>query len=222
MKRLALSLLAVVLLLLAQAPAAAQTTLALSGGINLASANVEDASAMVPDIVSITRASVGLAAGFSLTDRFGIQLGSRYAQKGVGLELNEDGANIESRVELDYLEFTVLGRLRFPLAGDRVSLHVLTGPAVALETGCGLSATAGFGGETVELEEECDQVDLERSPVDLAWAVGGELDIGISDNVSAFPGILYTYGLADVDTATRASLKNRSLTLQIGLAYALR
>ena len=222
MKRLAIPLLAVVLLLLVQAPAAAQTTLALSGGINIASADVEDASEMVPDIVSVTRVSVGLAAGLSLSDRFGIQLGGRHAQKGVGLELNEDGASIESRVELDYLEFAVLGRLRFPLAGDRVSVHVLTGPAVAVETGCGLSATASFGGETVELEEACDEVDLERSPVDLAWAVGGELDIGISDNLSALPGILYAHGLADVDTATSASLKNRSLTLQIGLAYTLR
>ena len=222
MKHLTPPLLALVLLLPAQAPAAGQTTLALSGGLNIASADVEDASAMVPDAVSITRASVGLAADFSLSDRFGIQLGGRYAQKGVGLELNEDGANIESNVELDYFEFAALGRLRFPLAGDRVSLHVLTGPAMAVETGCSLNATASFGGESVELEEECDEVELERSLVDLAWAVGGGLDIGISENLSASPGILYTHGLADVDTATRASLKNRALTLQIGLAYTLR
>ena len=93
---------------------------------------------------------------------------------------------------------------------------------MAVETGCGLRATVGFGGESVQLEEECDEVDLERSLVDLAWGFGGGLDIGISENLSVSPGVLYTHGLADVDTATRASLKNRSLTLQIGLAYTIR
>ena len=65
--------------------------------------------------------------------------------------------NAESRIELDYLEFTALGRLRFPLAGDRLSLHLLTGPAVAVETGCGLSATNNFGDSRLEFEESADR-----------------------------------------------------------------
>lgn len=222
MKRLATPLVAIVLLPLAQAPTAAQTTFALTGGLNIASADVTDASAVVPDVVSVTRRSFGLAADFSLSETFGIQLGSRYSQKGVGLELDEDGFDVQSSAELDYLEFTALARLRFPLAGERVSIHLVTGPALAAETGCGLSATAGSGDSAFELAEECDEVGLERSAADVGWAVGGGLDIGITDNLSASPGIRYTHGLVDVDTATRASLKNRALTLQIGLAYTIR
>ena len=222
MKHLAMPLVALVLLPLAAAPAAAQTTLALTGGLNIASADVTDAAAVVPEAVSVTRMSFGLATDFSLSGTFGIQLGGRYAQKGVGLEIDEEGVNIESSVELDYLEFTALARLRFPLAGERVSIHLLTGPAVAAETGCGLRATADSGDSVFELEEECDEVNLERSAVDIGWVVGSGLNIGITDNLSASPGVLYTHGLVDVDTATQASLKNRALTLQIGLAYTVR
>ncbi len=220
MKHLA-PLLAVALLPLAQTPTSAQTTLALTGGLNFASADVTDETAVVPDVVSITRISVGLAADFSLSETLGIQLGGRLAQKGVGLDLHEEGIDAESSVELDYLEFTVLARLRFPLAGERVSIRLLTGPAVAAETRCGLRATASSGDAIVELEEECDDVNLERSAADVGWAVGGGLDIGITENLSASPGILYTHGLVDVDTASRSSLNNRALTLQIGLAYVI-
>jgi len=38
------------------------------------------------------------AADFSLSETFGIQLGGRLAQKGVGLELDTEGVNVESRV----------------------------------------------------------------------------------------------------------------------------
>lgn len=222
MKHPATLILAVALLPLVQTPTAAQTTLALTGGLMFASADVTDETAVVPDVVSVTRMSVGLAADFSLSETFGIQVGGRLAQKGVGLDLDEEGIDVESSVELDYLEFTALARLRFPLAGERVSIRLLTGPAVAAETGCGLRATAGSGDSIVELERECDDVNLERSAADVGWTVGGGLDIGITENLSASPGILYTHGLVDVDTASRSSLSNRALTLQIGLGYTIR
>ncbi len=222
MKQPTTPLLALAMLLLAHAPAIGQTTLSLTGGANIASADVDNESAAVPGLTSVTRISLGLAADFAFSDRLGMQLGGRYAQKGVGIEFNEEGVNAESRIELDYLEFTALGRLRFPLAGDRLSLHLLTGPAVAVETGCGLSVTASSGSPSFELEEECDEVNLERSAIDVGWAVGGGLDIGITEKLSASPGILYTRGLVDVDTASSGSLQNRALTLRIGLAYAIR
>lgn len=222
MKHLTTPLLAVVLLLLAQVPAAGQTTLSLIGGVNIASADVEDESAVVPDIGSITRMSVGLAADFALSDRFGIQLGGRYVQKGLRFDLTEADLAFESTSELDYLELAALGRLRFPLAGDRVFINLLTGPAVAVETGCGLSATGGSGGTTLEFDEDCDEVDLERSSADIGWVVGGGLDVGITENLSASPGILYTHGLVDIDKSAGGSLKHRAVTLQVGLAYAIR
>lgn len=222
MKHLTTPLLALVLLLLAQLPAAGQTTLALTGGVNIASVDVEDEAEAVPDFLSISRMSVGLTADFALSDRFGIQLGGRYAQKGGGLDLTDPDLAFESSVELDYLEFTALGRLRFPLAGDRVFVNLLTGPAVAMETGCGLSAKGGADGTVLEYEEECDDVDLERSSIDIGWVAGGGLDIGITGSLSASPGILYTHGLVDIDTTSGGSLRNRAVTLQVGLAYAIR
>ena len=107
---------------------------------------------------SVTRLSIGLAANIPASDGWGLQLGGSYSQKGGRFEISEQGVSGESRVETDYLEFTVLGRARFPVSGDRVSAHLLAGPALALESSCGFTAKAtGPDGGTFEFAEDCDQ-----------------------------------------------------------------
>lgn len=223
MRRLATLFAAMPLFLLAPPPAAAQTGLALTGGVNIVSLDVADDTEIVPDAQSINRISLGLTADFSLSERFGLRLGGHHSQKGSRFEFAEDGLRFETTTRFDYLEFTALGRMRFPLAGNRVSLDVLTGPAVGVETSCELSASARDpNGGMVELNESCDGINLDAASVDIGWVVGGGLDIGITDHLTAAPGLLYTRGLIDIDTAPAGSLKHRALTLQIGIGYTLR
>ncbi len=223
MKHFATSLLAIVLLLLVRMPVAGQTSLALTGGVNIASVDVGDDSRLVPDFQSVTRNSLGLAADFPLSESWGLQLGGRYSQKGGRADFTEDGLDGESTIELDYLEFTALGRLRLPLAGDHVFVQLLTGPAVAVDASCEVSFRVTDGtGTVLQATEGCDQDDdIKRSVVDLGWALGGSLEIGITENLSAHPSLLYIHGIVDIDSSGSASMKHRVLTPRIGLAYAI-
>lgn len=223
MKHLATLILAIVLLPLGRMPAAGQTSLALTGGVNIASVDVEDDSGFVPYIQSVTRISLGLAVDFPFSERWGLQLGGRYSQKGLRLESTDEDAWVwRSMTELDYLEFTVLGRLRFPVVGDRLSGHLQTGPAVAVETSCEFSTTVQFPDGAIDHAADRCESNWERSVVDIGWALGGSLDIGITENLSAHPSLLYIRGLVDIDPSDDTSIKHRVLTLRIGFAYALR
>ena len=184
--------------------------------------DVSDDSGIVIDYQSVTRMSVGLAADFPFSERWGLQLGGRYSPKGGRASLAEDGVDVTIR--LGYLEFTALGRLRLPLAGDRVFVQLLTGPAVAVEASCELSAVLPGTGSVLQITEGCDEDDgfeFERSAVDLGWALGGSLEIEITENLSAHPSLLYIHGIVDIDPSVGASTKHRVLTPRIGLAYAI-
>ena len=224
MKRLATPLLTTFLLLLTVTPAFSQVSLAVTGGVNIASMDIStESDFLAPDLKSVTRLSIGLAANIPASDGWGLQLGGSYSQKGGRFEISEQGVSAESRVETDYLEFTVLGRARFPVSGDRVSAHLLAGPALALESSCQLTAKAtGPDGGTFEFAEDCDgYIGLDRSTYDLGLAGGGGLEIKLLDTLGMSFGLLYTYGLLDLDKSNSDSLKQRALSLRAGLVYSI-
>ena len=223
MKRFATPLLATILLLLTGTPAFGQVSIAVTGGVNIASLDISTGSDFAPDLKSVTRLSIGLAANIPASDGWGLQLGGSYSQKGGRFEISEQGVNAESRVETDYLEFTVLGRAQFPVSGDRVSAHLLAGPALALESSCQLTAKAtGPGGGTFEFAEDCDgDIGLDRSTYDFGLAGGGGLEIKLADTLGMSFGLLYTYGLLDLDKSDSDFMKQRALTLRAGLVYSI-
>ena len=133
------STLLVAVSLLPATPVSAQTTISLMGGLNTASIDLETDAHPASSIQPVTRMSVGLAATFPTSERFGIQLGGTYSQKGGGLEAQEDGATISSSIKFDYIEVTLLARMRFPLSGERVTAHLLAGPALGLQSSCQLA-----------------------------------------------------------------------------------
>ena len=223
MKRLATPLLVTILLLLTWTPAFGQISLAVTGGVNIASLDISTDDAFVPEIQSVTRLSIGLAANIPVSESWGVQLGGSYSQKGGSLDFSEQGLSAEGRVETDYLEFTVLGRAQFPMSGDRVSAHLLVGPALALESSCQLTVKGtGSDSSSLEITEDCnDATGLVTSTYDLGLAGGGGLEIKLLDTLGMSFGLLYTYGLLDLDKSDSDSLKQRALTLRAGLVHSI-
>lgn len=210
------------LLLLTAVPATGQVKLGLNGGLSLASVDVSSELGTVPDFESATRMSLGGSVTFPLTDTWGLQVAGGYAQKGGKGAFSEDGVNVDITLEADYFEFAALGVARFPLAGDRVSAHLLAGPAVALEASCNIASTASVGGSELTSDTSCDNsVAPERSSFDLGVAGGGGIEIGLTDALGVSVGALYTFGLLDIDDADTSSLKHRALNLRVGLVYSL-
>lgn len=223
MRRLASILPALFLILLAQAPVAGQTRLAMTVGVNSASLDIAPGSGAVLNTELVNWTSLGLGADIPLSERWGLRLGARHSQEGGRFNFVEHGLRSESTVKTSYLELTAMARLQFPLYGGRASVHLWTGPGVAMKTSCHISGTTyGAQGTWREFSEGCDDADLRTSPLTLGWTIGGGFDFPVTETLSASPGVLYNHGLLDIDTSSTASMKHRTLTLQIGLAYAIR
>ncbi len=222
MRRLLLPLIAAPFLLLTPASTVAQIKLGVTGGLNLASVDVSSESAFVPDFESVTRLSLGLSATIPLSETWGLQLAGGYSQRGTMYTFTEDGADIEATLKMDYIELAALGMVHLPVSGERVSAHLLAGPALALESSCRWSSKATFMGTDLEINEDCDDGDaIDRSNFDVGLAGGGGIEIGLSDALGVSAGVLYTFGLLDMDKDDGDSLKHRVLSVRVGLVYSV-
>lgn len=210
-----LSTLLLAIPLLSTTPASAQTRLSVMGGLNSASVNLDTEAHPDANIQPVTRMSHGLAVTFPTSERFGIQLGGMYSQKGGSMEL-PDGAT--SGIEFDYIEFTLLGRAGFPLSGERVTAHLVAGPALAWQASCRVGVMGG--GQSTGTD--CAEHGLIAKDYDIGLAGGGGIGIGLAGRLHATLGVLYTYGLSDVDDSEGSdTLNNRALTFRAGFDFPI-
>lgn len=220
------------------APVRAQTTLSLTGGVNITSLDTDSDGTRSPGFESLTRMSIGLAATLPVSDRFGLQLGGRYAQKGArldvlgilemmgdmfgGLEEMPPGASFDADYEMDYVELSALARVGFPLSGDRVSGHLLAGPALGLRHSCeGVVQLSGLDEPAAKVSVDCDEAELNFRTVDVGLAGGAGIEIGLTDSIDAHLGLLYTLGLSNVSANVGGSAKHRALTIRTGLGVPI-
>ena len=220
------------------APVHAQTTLSLTGGLNITSLDTDNDGTRAPGFESLTRMSIGVAATLPVSDRFGLQLGGRYAQKGGrldvlrlmemigdmfgGFEEMPPGASLDIDYEMDYVELSVLARVGFPLSGDRVSGHLLAGPALGLRSSCeGVVSISGPDRPALDQGAGCDEAGLDFRKIDVGLAGGAGIDIGLTDAVDAHLGLLYTLGLSHISDDLGGSVKHRALTIRAGLAFPI-
>lgn len=224
MKRTAPLLLAVAPLLLPTTPALGQTTIALTGGRNHASLAVErrgeDASPR-----STRGYAFGVNATIPLASRLGLQLGVSYSEKGGsrrarGTEVNSQSAHSSAALELDYLEFTVLGKTQILASDGGLEVYLLAGPAVALEASCRWNQEATVGGQSSSSRADC--LEDSTSSYDFGVAGGGLLEMWVSDRLGLLLGALYTLGLPDIDVWTdEYTMKTRTLSFTAGAVFAI-
>ncbi|MDE2761925.1 MAG: outer membrane beta-barrel protein [Gemmatimonadota bacterium] len=169
------------------------STVALTAGVNrtwtapLPLILVTDGGGSSP----VVRMRAGAEFTRPVRQRFALQFGAAYSQTGdiwrCGVPdcVGEDPP-IESRRELDYLEFSVLGRMRIPDESKPLSLHVLAGPAVALSIACRTGSTAA------EQLGDCRPTSS-RSNVLLYGGAG--VDARLNERLGATAGFLYGLSL---------------------------
>lgn len=225
MKRLPPFLPVIISLLLPATPAAAQNSLTFLGGVNLATFGITTTDPEFGEWGTARRLTAGLALNFSLADRLGLQLGGSYAQKGASLEIPEVGMGpddeFEGALQVDYLELAVLGRATALGTDDGPRLNVLAGPYMAFEASCQSYLKFTIGGDTREDRQDCD--DAGRSTFDYGVAGGGEVLVGLLDNMDLAVSALYTFGLANLndDEDSDDSVRNRTLSLRAGVVIPI-
>ena len=240
MKRVSAVLPSALLLLLPWMPAAGQTTIALTAGVNRAWMESQDhlldfLAIVVPADESTISSIDGLAAGVVVThqgDLWGVQLRGEYSQHGARWDFY---LNTEFRVqwmadailETDYLGLAAMGRVRVPLPlREEVSIFALAGPTLNREASCRMSEK-GFNVDGVPsygVRGPCDDrrsLATYRSNVDLGVSFGAEGELRGWKGFGLSAGAFYTIGLLDISGDFRGTLRQRAHSVRLGLSYTI-
>ena len=224
--------LALALLLPSGTPAAGQTTLVLTGGLNHASMDFRNSlndflGVATPqetsESVGIKRLAAGAAVAFQLSGRWGLQVGGAYSKKGGRWESGARDWESDVLLETDYLEIAALARRRVESPGD-LSVVVLVGPALSWELACEVRELGHMYGRQYDVIKDCDArgpLASQRSNVDLGVAFGGAVEVDISADLGVSLGVLYTSGMLDFSGDFGSAIKHRVLTLQAGILYPI-
>ena len=195
-------------LLVCSTDLAAQTTIALRGGLSMATIGGSDAPSGFDSRTGLT---VGGAVIFGVGDNVGLQLGAAYVQKGV----TETEAGAEYEFSLDYIEVPLLLRFTIPAEGS-ILPHFVVGPAVSFEAKC--EAAGSSEGASVALG--CGAAGLATKSIDFGGIVGAGLDIGTSGSASLTLDVTYNIGLTSIDdSGDDDDVKNRAWSLVAGIAF---
>ena len=203
-------------LLATQEPVSRPSSIALTAGVNrtwtapLPLILVTDGGGSSP--VVRMRASAELTR--PVRQRFALQFGAAYSQTGeiwsCGIpDCGPEDPLIENRWEVDYLELSVLGRMRIPDESKRLGLHVLAGPAIALPVAC------RTGSKTAERLGDCWST---SSRFNVLLYGGAGVDARMTERLGATVGFLYGLSLRGFTGATEHL---RVLGLRGGLVYRI-
>lgn len=160
----------------------------------------------------VVRKRAGAEVTMPLRQRFALQFGAAYSQTGEISSYVEDlleGPLIEEQWELDYLEFSVLGRMRIPDEAKRLGLHVLAGPAIALPLAC------RTGKKAAERLGDCRPT---SSRFNVLLYGGAGVDARLNRRLGATAGFLYGLSLR---AFTGGIDHLRVLSLRAGLTYRI-
>ena len=203
MKRISIAALSGVLALgftfVAAAPAHAQTTLGVRGGISVASASFDTETF---DDSNRTGFVGGVFLDFGGSSLLGFQIGAQYSQKGAEF----DGDAVVDDFSLDYLEIPAVVKLGLPLGSLKPS--VFAGAALGFNSSCEQS-----GGS----EDVCEQF----SDTDFSGVVGADLAIYLG-GLSLWADARYNVGLSDIsDGSAFGDFNNRAFNLTAGIGFRL-
>ena len=193
----------------------AQTTLAIRGGLSRATmSDVPTEGVPESALKARTGLSLGASATFPVQENLGLRLDGGYVQKGYRAETQ----GLEGNLFIDYIELSGLGSVNLTPSGSSATANLLVGPSFAFKTGCETSATISLGGETRSVSESCGE---DAKGIDLGITGGIGAEIAVSEQMTLAVDLRYTLGLLSIDEAGEDDVKNRNLTLQVGVGFPI-
>ncbi len=192
----------------------AQIGLGIRGGINIATAELEDKvndswdTEMQEYMITGT---AGIVAAFQLSDKFAIQPELYYIQKGYKSEITVLNETVDFKSTLNYIELPLLFKGRF--GPGPLKFNAMLGPSF----GYGFNGKSKAG--SIESEVDFDNDNVSR------WDIGGILSLGAS--LEAGPGDLFLdarlgWGFSNLDNSSNSDKHNwHNRGYNIGLGYMI-
>ena len=149
---------------------------------------------------------MGLALGFPISDKWGIQVGAGWSRKGYRIDCEPSLWETTCGLKIDLFESTILLDRRVDLGGP--VLHLMAGPFV------GSALT----------QEDCLHLWDCSLPWDYGVALGAQLDVALFGNMRLSAGPLYAHGLrtSNAFVSRAENTRTRTLTMRTGLSYPIR
>ena len=194
---------------LVAAPATAQTTLGLKGGVGFATVSIEDAAVVEESVSGI---AAGVELGVPVSSAFSLRFGGSYAQKGGRGTIG--GGTVT--LNIDYLQFSALARIA--TLGEGLSVGLMAGPWVAYKRSCEVEGTLEGMSAAVAPCDDRTFSDFDIKTLDYGLAVGGGIELPLSGSLRLGLDALYSLGIASVDDDES---KTRNLTVQAGLVFPI-
>jgi outer membrane immunogenic protein len=192
----------------------AQVGVGVRGGINIATAELEekindDWETEMKDY--IVGGISGLMLEFGLTERYALQAELYYVQKGYKTSLTVENVKRDFTTRLNYIELPILFKGKF--GPGRFKFNAMLGPSFAY----------GFNGKFKTGSNEAD-IDFDKDNVN-RWDIGALLSLGAS--MEAGPGDLFLdarlgWGFSNLDDSANSDNYNwHNRGYNIGIGYIM-
>lgn len=196
-------------LALIAAPATAQTTLGLKGGVGFGTVIIEQEGV---EEESVSGFVAGMELGVPVSNALSLRFSGTYAHKGGSG--NVEGGKIT--LGFDYVQLSALARVGTSGNGG-VSVGVMAGPWAAYRLSCEVGGTL----EGLSVVTPCVDppfADFEIKTLDFGVAFGGGVEFPVAGSVRLGLDALYSLGLASID---EDDSKTRHLTIQSGFVIPI-
>jgi len=216
MTRLRLIAQPVLLVLLTGTPAEAQISVGIRAGASMSEVMVTGLH--IDDQAPRREYMLGASVGVPLSPHFGFEFGGAYIQRGSTSTLLQLG-DVDLRIQ--YLRITGLAKATAPLPGP-FTVHVLGGPALALETSCERDTTLAL--QPIVIFVECDDPasNAVTGLFDFSLVGGGGFRFAPSGRFALSVNLLYSHGMRSfLEPDQGYTAKNRALELQAGIDFPI-
>lgn len=221
---------------LAAAPLAAQTTIGFRGGVGTATLSRDVPRLERGEEGSRFGVVSGIDVGIPLGGPVDLRVGVGLAQKGGGADpppwLTAGRAFIDATAELDYLQLSALFRASADAQRGLLTFGLLAGPYAAVNHSCDIlvktlfsppgSGQYRFFSNFLPSRAEASCVDYAGTnfrSTDFGLAFGTGVEVGLYDSLRLAFDLIYAMGLSRID---EDGTRSRHLSLQGGLVIPIR
>ena len=223
------------LITMAAAPLAAQTTIGLRGGISTATMSRDGPGPEGGAGLWESRSGVvsGIDVGIPLSGILDVRIGLGLAQKGGSTDaprsITVGRSFLDAMAELDYLQLSTLLRASTDAERGLLNIGVLAGPYVAVNHSCAVavrinhpppgSGLAWRSDRRLDLGTSCIEAEgTDFRSTDFGLAFGAGVEIKLYDSLGLAFDMIYAMGLSRIDDD---GTRNRHLAVQSGFVFVM-
>lgn len=159
----------------------------------------------------------GFGVAFPVSGRYGVQVGAQFAQKGARMTVAGTGDfSASADVTFESLDITALARISAATVAN-LPVYALVGPYASFELGCRIVVDASAGAGRFTASDNCGNVNLDTRSFDFGVSAGLGIEMGTA-GTRITGGLLYNYGIQDIDKVAGEAARHRVLNIHVGVA----